>query len=188
MAKKAILLGTMAIASVFVLASCANEDEESEMETGMEHEGMDHGDMVHDDSGTIPEGLTEAQNPTYVPGDPVIIENGHMEGMEGASAVIVGAFDTTAYEVSYDPVIGGERVENHKWVIQEEIEGAGGELFDSGTQVILDAEHMEGMRGASATIEDSETSTVYMIDYMPTNGGEQVVNHKWVIESELSQE
>ncbi|MGV2448111.1 UNVERIFIED_CONTAM: DUF1541 domain-containing protein, partial [Bacillus sp. ATCC 13368] len=28
--------------------------------------------------------------------------------------------------------------------------------------------------------------TVYMVDFTPTSGGEEVKNHKWVTESELS--
>jgi hypothetical protein len=36
------------------------------------------------------------------------------------------------------------------------------------------------------TIDSAEHTTVYMVDYMPTTGGEMVKNHKWVTESELS--
>lgn len=52
----------------------------------------------------------------------------------------------------------------------------------------LEARHMEGMEGATATIDDAVTSTVYMIDYQPTDGGEVVRNHKWLTEEELGQE
>ena len=41
--------------------------------------------------------------------------------MDGAIATIVGAYETTAYAISYTPVTGGERVENHKWVTGDEI-------------------------------------------------------------------
>ena len=44
---------------------------------------------------------------------------------------------------------------------------------------------MEGMKGAKATIDATERTTVYMIDFKPTNGGETVKNQKWVTESEL---
>ncbi|HLR51893.1 MAG TPA: YdhK family protein, partial [Candidatus Avamphibacillus sp.] len=47
---------------------------------------------------------------------------------------------------------------------------------------------MKGMEGATAEIESSEKTTVYMIDYTPTTGGEEVKNHKWVTDSELSAE
>lgn len=53
---------------------------------------------------------------------------------------------------------------------------------------LLEARHMEGMEGATATIDDAVTSTVYMVDYQPTDGGEVVRNHKWLTEEELGQE
>ena len=145
-------------------------------------------DMVHDDSGEIPAGLKEAQMPTYNVGDTAKILTDHMEGMEGATATIVGAFDTIAYEVSYDPTNGEPREENHKWVIHEEIKDSGTEPLKAGDEVVIEASHMEGMEGATATIEDAKETTVYMIDYEPTTGGEKVKNHKWVTDSELSAE
>ncbi|MEH7471494.1 YdhK family protein, partial [Priestia megaterium] len=42
------------------------------------------------------------------------------------------------------------------------------------------------MKGAKATIDSAEKTTVYRVDYKPTTGGEKVKNHKWVTESELS--
>ncbi len=36
-----------------------------------------------------------------------------MSGMEGAKATIVSEFDTTAYEVSFDPTNSEEHNENH---------------------------------------------------------------------------
>lgn len=47
---------------------------------------------------------------------------------------------------------------------------------------------MKGMDGATATIDSAEKTTVYMIDYVPTTGGEKMTNHKWVTENELSNE
>ena len=41
------------------------------------------------------------------------------------------------------------------------------------------------MDGATAVIESAVDTTVYMIDFTTTTG-EEVENHKWVIESELS--
>jgi hypothetical protein len=109
-----------------------------------------------------------------------------MEGMNGAKATIVGAYDTTAYAVSYTPTTGGEKVKNHKWVIQEEIKNAGSVKLKPGTEVTIESDHMEGMKGATGTIDSAEQTTVYMIDYTPAAGGEKVKNHKWVTESELS--
>ncbi len=45
---------------------------------------------------------------------------------------------------------------------------------------------MDGMKGATATIDSAEKTTVYMVDFVPTTGGEEIKNHKWVTESELS--
>ncbi|MBO0587736.1 YdhK family protein [Sporosarcina sp. E16_8] len=143
-------------------------------------------EVNHSGSGEVPENLKVAVNPTYKVGSEAIIKANHMEGMEGAVATIVGAYDTTAYAISYTPVTGGKRVENHKWVIQEEIKDAGDKTFEPGTEVTIEADHMKGMKGARAVIDSAEKTTVYMIDYTPTTGGEKVTNHKWVTESELS--
>ena len=206
MKKNRILTGILSISAATLLAACSTDTgsqesaaeseassiesmaEESSMSGMDEIEGNDMEGMVHDDSGEIPEGLKEAENPTYNVGETATITDGHMEGMEGAEATIVGAFDTVAYEVSYDPTNGGPREENHKWVIHEEIADAGEEPFEPGDEVTLEANHMEGMEGATATIDDAKSTTVYVIDYQPTTGGEEVKNHKWVTDSELSAE
>ncbi|MBM7587477.1 hypothetical protein JOC86_004050 [Bacillus pakistanensis] len=199
MLKKPVLLSILA-ALFLVLGACANENdtntddtankettEETEKEGNKKNmEGMDHGDMDHSSSGEVPEGLKEAENPTYKVGSKAIIETGHMEGMKGAEATIVGAYDTTAYAISYTPTNGGVRVENHKWVIHEEIPDAGDEPLKPGTEVSINASHMEGMDGATAEIDSAEQTTVYMINFTPTTDREDVKNHKWVTESELS--
>jgi len=137
-------------------------------------------------SDIIPTNIEPAMDPTYDPGEEVTITEGHMPGMMGAQAEIVGAFDTHAYSISYSPTDGGEPVYDHKWVVQEEIADAGEEPFEIGTEVILEANHMPGMEGATATIESVEDTTVYVLDYQPTDGGELVQNHKWMTDSELS--
>ena len=205
MNKKKIMTSLFSLSAATLLAACSTNDGdtttpvesvdsqsvvvESSMEesTSMSMSSMeeDH-DMVHDESGEIPEGLQTAENPTYAVGDKVEVLTDHMEGMEGAEATVVGAYDTIAYEISYDPVDGGSRVENHKWVIQEEIDGAEEEPLEPGTEVKISANHMEGMEGATATVESSEKTTVYMIDYEPTTGGREIKNHKWVTDKELS--
>ncbi|MPN24153.1 putative protein YdhK [bioreactor metagenome] len=118
----------------------------------------------------------------------MIVNSDHMVGMNGATGVIVGAFDTTVYEVSFNPTNGDARVTNHQWVIQEEITEAKDteEPLEAGTEVTLEASHMEGMNGATATIESVEDTTVYMVDFEPTTGEDMVRNHKWVTEDELS--
>ena len=106
-----------------------------------------------------------------------------MPGMEGAEATVSGAFDTTTYSVSYTPTDGGEPVEDHKWVVHEELQDPGEAPLDDGTEVVLQADHMAGMKGAEATIDSSTDETVYMVDM--TMDGMEMTNHKWVVESEL---
>ena len=161
-----------------------NEEENEESSNGEEE--MDHAGMNHSGSSEVPEGLAEAENPTYPVGSKATINASHMPGMNGAESTISGAFDTTVYTVTYTPATGGEPVKDHKWVIHEEIENAGDESFQTGDEVVLNAEHMEGMKGATATIDSAEQTTVYMVDYSDTETGEKVTYHKWVTESELS--
>ncbi|MEG0552142.1 MAG: YdhK family protein [Carnobacterium sp.] len=48
----------------------------------------------------------------------------------------------------------------------------------------MQTDDMAGMEGVTATIDYAEETTVYMLDYQPTDGGEMVKNHKWVTEDE----
>ncbi len=198
--KKLILLG---LSATFIMVGCADTatdetvtdtDEEvtetdeavTETETDVDEEEAEQDDMMMDmdHDGDIPEGLQEAENPTYPEGSTVIITASHMPGMEGAEATISGAFDTTIYEVSFTPTTGGERVMDHRWVIQEDLE-EGSDVAEAGDEVTLDADHMEGMQGATAVVEEAITGTVYAVDYNSTVDGERVTNHMWVTEDEL---
>lgn len=181
-----ILLSVFSLSAI-LLTGCTNDNIDKSTPEKSEDISMENKDhMTHDDSGEIPKDLKEAKNPTYKVGDKVKILTNHMEGMEGAEGTVVGAFDTVAYEVSYKPTNGDPREENHKWVIQEEIKDSSNKKLEPGTEVTLEASHMKGMKDATATIESSENTTVYMVDYKPTTGGEEVKNHKWVTELELS--
>lgn len=182
---------------ILVLGACSNNNEESaenkenqsdqeKMDEKEEMDDMGHGEMNHSGSGEVPEGLKEEENPKYSVGSNAILETDHMPGMKGAEATIQGAYNTVVYTVTYTPVNGGEKVKNHKWVIHEELENPREEPYKRGDEVVLNADHMEGMDGAKATIDSAEETTVYMVNYTPTNGGEEVKNHKWVTESELS--
>ncbi|WP_110926761.1 YdhK family protein [Bacillus massiliglaciei] len=183
--KKSLIYSLFA-AIILVLGACSSDGGESTgSEKEMDHSEMDHSEMEHTQSGEVPEGLKEAENPKYEVGSEVILKEGHMKGMKGAKAKVTGAYDTAAYIVSYEPTTGGERVTDHKWVIQEEIKEAGDTVLEAGTKVTLEADHMEGMKGAAAEIESGEQTVVYMVDYTPTDGGEEVKNHKWVTEDEL---
>jgi len=197
--KKIIMIAALLIISVFILAACGSGNGETDTEgndanqqnTSEESSPDSQGNMSKQmsSSGEVPAGVQEAENPKYEVGSTAIINVKHMnmEGMSGAEATITGAYDTTAYTVSYTPTTGGEPVEDHKWVIHEEflVEDPGDTPLESGTEVTLNTDHMKGMNGATATIDSAENITVYMVDFTPTTGGEKVVDHKWVVESEL---
>lgn len=182
-------LALLAVATMIALSGCGknttNEIPTNNSQNGNSTE-TNHSDMNHSTSGELPKGLKEANNPTYKVGNQAIINADHMEGMNGATATIVGAYATTAYAVSYIPTTGGEKVTNHKWVIHEEIKDASEKAYEPGEEVVLQADHMKGMNGATATIDSAEQTTVYMVDYTPATGGEKVKNHQWLTESELS--
>ncbi|WP_087973247.1 YdhK family protein [Oceanobacillus rekensis] len=195
MKRKKHLLGILLLITAFLLAACSGNSETDTEGTKKNQENTSEESASHSEenmkqhmssSGEVPDNLEEAENPTYEVGSNAIItaEHMNMEAMSGAEATIVGAYDTTAYEVSYTPTNGGETVENHKWVIHEEFENSEEAPLEPGTEVILGADHMKGMDGATAVIDSAEETTVYMVDFTPS-GGEEVVNHKWVIESEL---
>lgn len=171
---------------VLVLSACGNNTNQTNTASNSEHGG--HAGMNHSSDGEIPDGLKEANDPTFKVGSQAVIVANHMDGMDGAIATIVGAFDTTVYTVSYTPTTGGEKVTNHKWVIHEEIKDASGTPYQPGETITLEADHIQGMDGVTAQIDSAEQTTVYMVDYMPTTGGDMVKNHKWVTESELKVE
>lgn len=204
MAKNKLMMSALSVVAVVGLSACNTDDTQTDMNEQMEEnmgqdsEDMDdqmdehmdgedgHMGMDHSSDGEVPDDLVEAQDPMYEVGSQAIIETDHMPGMQGAEATISGAYDTTVYTVSYTPEGGGDPVEDHKWVIHEELEDAPGEPYAVGDEVVLDADHMEGMDGATATIDSAEQTIVYMIDFTTTDTDEQVSNHKWVTEDELS--
>ncbi|WP_296143051.1 YdhK family protein [uncultured Anaerococcus sp.] len=201
-------LGAVLLSSALLLGACGTTDDNGQTETTepttTTEENKDtekntnemiedntlsengHEDMEHDESGEVPEGMKEAENPTYPVGSEVAIENDHMPGMKGANGTVVGVFDTTAYEVTYKDTKTGEKVANHKWVVHEELENAQDEPYQAGDEVVLEASHMPGMKGATATVDSAEKTNVYMVTYTDTETGEQIENHKWMSEDELS--
>ena len=57
--------------------------------------------------------------------------------------------------------------------------------FDVGATVVLSADHMPGMKDAEATVSGAFDTTTYSISYTPTDGGDPVKDHKWVVHEEL---
>lgn len=183
-----VAAGVLGGALVFTGCSTGGGQDQGTPSTTSQHEGRgsssDSGGMEHPmDGGPAPEGIETAASPTYPVGTEVTLTADHMEGMDGANATIAGAYDTYTYAVDFTPSAGGEPVKDHKWVVQQEIKDAGDERLADGTEVTLEAEHMEGMKGAKATIASSTEETVYMVDY--ESDGMTMTNHKWVVESEL---
>ena len=183
-----VAAGVLGGALVFTGCSTGDDQDQATPSTTSQHEGhgssSDSGGMEHPmDGGPAPEGIETAASPTYPVGTEVTLTADHMEGMDGANATIAGAYDTYTYAVDFTPSTGGEPVKDHKWVVQQEIEDAGEERLADGTEVTLEAEHMEGMKGAEATIASSTEETVYMVDY--ESDGMTMTNHKWVVESEI---
>lgn len=186
--KTTVAAGVLGGALVFTGCSTGGDQDQGTPSTTSQHEGhgssSDSGGMEHPmDGGPAPEGIETAASPTYPVGTEVTLTADHMEGMDGANATIAGAYDTYTYAVDFTPSAGGEPVKDHKWVVQQEIKDAGDERLTDGTEVTLEAEHMEGMKGAKATIASSTEETVYMVDY--ESDGMTMTNHKWVVESEL---
>lgn len=173
MIKKVIFL---ILASTLVLSACSNKEEHSEGTNN-------HKD--HNDESKAPEDMTETAQGKFEKGDKVTITEGHMPGMKGAEATVKGAYKTHAYVVSYKPTNGDKKVNNHKWVVNEEIKEAPEHGFSAGDTVKLEADHMPGMKGATADVDDVKETTVYMVDYKSTDDGKTVKNHKWMTDDEL---
>lgn len=186
--KRVIALTALTLTSALALSACGEADNagptETTATTAVATTDEDHGAHDHPaDGGAPPAGIAEATDPTYPAGTEVLLTADHMPGMEGAEATISGAFDTTTYSVSYTPTNGGAPVTDHRWVVHEELLDPGPAPLPDGAEVVLDAEHMSGMKGAQATIDYSTDETVYMVDL--TVDGMATTNHKWVTESEI---
>ena len=186
--RRSWFISLLTVIALLALSACSDKTDSGEKNDNEQNTMMEHSTMDHSSSGEVPIALKTAVNPTFSVGSTAIITDGHMEGMEGARATIVGAYDTTAYIVSYEPAKGGERVENHKWVIHEELIDSDLAPLAPGTEVKTTASHMKGMENATVRIDKAVQTTVYMIDYTATTNGESVKNHKWVTEDELKAE
>ncbi|MGO3503765.1 MAG: YdhK family protein [Brachybacterium tyrofermentans] len=57
--------------------------------------------------------------------------------------------------------------------------------YPVGAEVTLTADHMEGMEVATATISGAFDTTTYSVSFTPTDGGDPVTDHKWVVHQEL---
>ncbi|TSB47242.1 YdhK family protein [Alkalicoccobacillus porphyridii] len=182
--KKWLFLWT---ATVLILSGCNADGTIKDQQPSVKNETADPSNQT-DQSATpqLPEGLTEEPDPTYAIGSNATILTDQSRDMHRAEAVIVGAYNTTAYAVSYKPTNATDDVWNHKWVIKEELTPSDSTNLEPGHQVTLHTDRIQGMEGAKATIESSQQTTVYMVNFVPTNGEDEVINYQWVTEQELS--
>jgi len=174
-------LSFIILASGLVLSACSNGNEEDKDTKDRKQE--EH--MGHKSESKAPDDMKSTDDSKYKKGDEVTITAGHMPGMKNAKATVKGAYETYAYVVSYTPTNGDEKVSNHKWVVNEEVADAPENGFKKGDTVKLEADHMPGMKGAQAQINDVEKTTVYMVDYKSTKNDKMVKNHKWMTTGEL---
>ncbi|MGX7197631.1 YdhK family protein [Enterococcus olivae] len=191
--KKRMFVSLFVGSFLLILGACASTDtqdsEHEEHSTVTEASTSDTEEemMHHHGSGEIPANMVPAVDPKYPIGATVKLTATHMPGMDGAEATVAGAYDTTIYEVTYTPTDDGPEVANHKWVVHEELQDPGNPALPGDT-VVLEADHMEGMQGATAVVTDAIEGTVYVVNYQPTDGGEMMTNHMWVTEDEMTEE
>lgn len=60
-------------------------------------------------------------------------------------------------------------------------------LYPVGSEVLVKAEHMPGMKGVKAKVVGAYKTYTYSVDYQPVNGDEEVLDHKWVVHEELEE-
>lgn len=65
------------------------------------------------------------------------------------------------------------------------LQAAENPTYPVGSQAIIADAHMSGMEGAEVTIAGAYDTVAYIVSYTPTDGGEPVVDHKWVVHEEL---
>lgn len=82
------------------------------------------GDRVERHEWVIHEELLDAGAKPLKPGDEATINTNHMEGMQGAKAIIDTAEEITVYMVDFSPTDGSEKVTNHQWVTEDELSPA----------------------------------------------------------------
>lgn len=158
--------------------------EDKRIEEDKDH--MSHKDVTESTWGELPKGIKEAKNPKFPVGTKVVIRAAHNGDMEGQEGVVVGAFDTTAYSVTYNPTTDTQQEVNYKWLVKEEVKGFNDEPLKENSEVIIYANRELGMTGAEGVIETVRDTTVYMVDYK-TKDNREIKNYQWFIESELAE-
>ena len=108
-------LAAVVFTGAIVFAGCTDNGSDGGQTSGGSEaseasDGGGHGGMEHPmDGGPAPEGMAAAEDPEFPVGTEVTLTADHMEGMEGATATISGAFDTTTYSVSFTRPMAASR-------------------------------------------------------------------------------
>lgn len=132
--------------------------------------------------------LEHANDPDYKVGQKVTVLVNHMGmTMKGATATIAGAYHTHVYSVDFYNSVSHKYIKNHKWVIQRELKGMkdSSTPLKAGDQVVLEANHMPGMKGATAKINQVKDTNVYMVNIPAYKGQAPMSDHRWFIQEEL---
>lgn len=140
-------------------------------------------EMEHNHRENKPTNMITASDPKFPIGSQATITSDHMDNMHGAKATIKGAYATTLYQITFTPKDMDEVMENHRWVVKEEIQ-SDNDHIETGELVTLLADHMAGMENQVARI--TAIWSAYMVDFTPTDGSEAYINHKWLAEDELA--
>ena len=158
----------------------------------MKMDGMQMNDSNGSNQQVSLNGLAPAEAPRYNDGDKVTVLVDHVMGgmvmkMKGAPATIVAGYHTRAYAVTFYTTDTHTLVTDHKWIIQREIQGQTDESapLADGTEIVMEASHMPGMKGAKATIVSSQESNVYIVDVPPYEGQAEMKDHRWLLQSEM---
>lgn len=69
--------------------------------------------------------------------------------------------------------------------IPEGLKVAENPAYPVGSQVVIENDHMPGMKGAKGTVVGVFDTVAYEVTYKDTQTGETVSNHKWVVHEEL---
>lgn len=188
MTRIALKMIAVGAAAALCLTGCANSQKDSDMKietaTGVAKPTKTSSTAAFEfqqvkDAGDFVSKMKAAPAPAFPVGAEVVVKADRMEGMKDSIAKVVGAYETTAYEVSYTPTTGGPEVKGHKWVVFEELMPHA----DAPTAE-LNADHLPGMKGADAKIDSETKGTVYMVDII--SGPHQKKDYKWFVESELA--
>ncbi|CAK1232975.1 YdhK family protein [Fructobacillus fructosus] len=136
------------------------------------------------DGSPAPRGLKPAENAKFEKGSKIVIESDHMPGMKGAHGTVAGVYDSKLYIVDFMDTATQKEVKNHKYVVDQEIDGQ----HEVGSKVMIEADHMEGMKGAKGEIVGIVDGPAYMVNFKPTNSNMMATNHKWLSQNDLKAE